>query len=129
MIKQTAGRDNLGDLAPKFAELNDDVLFGEVWSREDKLSLRDRSIVTVTALPVWWYTFAPAMSTYLQTADFKDKNTYIFATNGGWLGHTLKDYEKKVKNAQIKGELNIRFNGSKLVTSLSEIENWIKNIK
>ena len=36
--------------APKFAELNDDVLFGEVWSREDKLSARDRSIVTVTAL-------------------------------------------------------------------------------
>ena len=37
-------------LAPKFAELNDDVLFGQVWSREDRLSLRDRSIVTVTAL-------------------------------------------------------------------------------
>lgn len=34
IIKQTAGRDNLGELAPKFAELNDDVLFGEVWSRE-----------------------------------------------------------------------------------------------
>ena len=34
----------------QFAELNDDVLFGEVWSREDKLSARDRSIVTVTAL-------------------------------------------------------------------------------
>ena len=34
----------------KFAELNDDVLFGEVWSREDKLSLRDRSLVTVVAL-------------------------------------------------------------------------------
>ena len=28
---QTAGRENLGDLAPKFAELNYDVLFGEVW--------------------------------------------------------------------------------------------------
>ena len=50
MVKQTAGRDRLGDLAPKFAELNDDVLFGEVWSREDKLSLRDRSMITVTAL-------------------------------------------------------------------------------
>lgn len=49
-IKQTAGRDALGEFAPKFAELNDDVLFGEVWSREDKLSARDRSIVTVTAL-------------------------------------------------------------------------------
>lgn len=50
MKKQTAGRDNLGSLAPKFAELNDDVLFGEVWSREDKLSLRDRSLITISAL-------------------------------------------------------------------------------
>lgn len=48
--KQTAGRDCLGKLAPKFAELNDDVLFGEVWSREDKLSPRDRSMVTIAAL-------------------------------------------------------------------------------
>lgn len=50
MKKQTAGKDALGKFAPKFAELNDDVLFGEVWSREDKLSARDRSLVTVAAL-------------------------------------------------------------------------------
>lgn len=50
MEKVTAGRKELGDFAPKFAELNDDVLFGEVWSRETELSARDRSIVTVTAL-------------------------------------------------------------------------------
>lgn len=50
MPKVTAGRDELGEFAPKFAELNDDVLFGEVWSREEKLSVRDRCIVTVTAL-------------------------------------------------------------------------------
>ena len=49
-VKQTAGRDALGEFAPKFAELNDEVLFGQVWSREDKLSLRDRSLVTVVAL-------------------------------------------------------------------------------
>lgn len=49
-IKQIAGHIQLGEFAPKFAELNDDVLFGEVWSRTDKLALRDRSIVTVTAL-------------------------------------------------------------------------------
>lgn len=47
MVKQTEGRDQLGEFAPKFAELNDDVLFGSVWSREDKLSLRDRSLVTI----------------------------------------------------------------------------------
>lgn len=50
MKKQTAGRNALGEFAPKFAELNDDVLFGEVWSREDKLSARDRSLITVAAL-------------------------------------------------------------------------------
>ena len=43
MNKVTAGRDVLGEFAPKFAELNDDVLFGEVWSREKELSARDRS--------------------------------------------------------------------------------------
>lgn len=49
-IVQTAGRTQLGEFAPKFAELNDDVLFGEVWSRTDKLGLRDRSLVTITSL-------------------------------------------------------------------------------
>ena len=49
-IVQTAGRIQLGEFAPKFAELNDDVLFGEVWSSTDKFGLRDRSLVTITSL-------------------------------------------------------------------------------
>ena len=48
-IKQTAGRKALGEFAPKFAELNDDVLFGEVWS-SDGLSPKIRSMLTVTTL-------------------------------------------------------------------------------
>ena len=31
-IVQTAGRQALGEFAPMFAHLNDDVLFGEVWN-------------------------------------------------------------------------------------------------
>lgn len=50
MEKQTAGRDNLGDLAPEFARYNDDILFGEVWSREKELSLKERSMITIAAL-------------------------------------------------------------------------------
>ena len=46
---QTAGRDALGTFAPQFAALNDDVLFGEVWSNDD-LTLKMRSILTVTTL-------------------------------------------------------------------------------
>lgn len=48
-VKQTAGRDSMGDFAPAFARLNDDVLFGEVWS-EETLSLKTRSLLTVSAL-------------------------------------------------------------------------------
>jgi len=49
-IVQTAGRDQLGEFAPEFARVNDDILFGEVWSRNNLLSLRDRSLVTITSL-------------------------------------------------------------------------------
>ena len=48
-VVQTAGRDALGTFAPQFAALNDDVLFGEVWSSDD-LTLKMRSILTVTTL-------------------------------------------------------------------------------
>jgi 4-carboxymuconolactone decarboxylase len=39
----------MGDIAPKLAELTDDVLFGDVWERPG-LSPRDRSLITVAAL-------------------------------------------------------------------------------
>jgi Uncharacterized homolog of gamma-carboxymuconolactone decarboxylase subunit len=48
-IVQTAGRDSLGQFAPMFAHLNDDVLFGEVWN-EDVLSIKTKCIITVVSL-------------------------------------------------------------------------------
>lgn len=39
----------VGDVAPKLAELTDEVLFGDVWARPG-LSPRDRSLITVAAL-------------------------------------------------------------------------------
>ena len=48
-IVQTAGRDRLGEFAPEFAHLNDDVLFGENWNNTD-LDLKTRCIITVVAL-------------------------------------------------------------------------------
>ena len=66
-IKQTAGREQLGEFAPKFAELNDDILFGEVWSRTDRLGLRDRSLVTITSLISQGITDS-SLTYHLQTA-------------------------------------------------------------
>ena len=48
-ITQTAGHVQLGEFAPKFAELNDDVLFGQVWNRPG-LSPHDRSMITIATL-------------------------------------------------------------------------------
>ena len=48
-ITQTAGRDQLGDFAPMFAHLNDDVLFGEVWN-EKAIDLKTKCIITVVSL-------------------------------------------------------------------------------
>ncbi len=45
----TRAQQLMGDIAPKMAELTDDVLFGDVWQRP-QLSKRDRSLVTVSAL-------------------------------------------------------------------------------
>ena len=76
MKKQTVGRDTLGVFAPNFAQLNDDVLFGDVWSREDKLSIRDRSILIVT---------------FLMTKGIFDKSLKHHLTNATNNGITAKE--------------------------------------
>lgn len=48
-ITQTAGREQLGDFAPMFAHLNDDVLFGEVWN-ESAIDVKTKCVITVVSL-------------------------------------------------------------------------------
>lgn len=48
-IVQTAGRTQLGDFAPLFAEANDDFLFGKVWN-DPSVDVKTRCIITVTSL-------------------------------------------------------------------------------
>ena len=89
-MKQTAGRDALGEFAPKFAQLNDDILFGEVWSRENALSLRDRSLVTVVALmsqglvdPSFQYHLASAKKNGITKTEIAEILTHA-AFYAGW---------------------------------------------
>ncbi|OZG69060.1 carboxymuconolactone decarboxylase family protein [Bifidobacterium eulemuris] len=65
-IRQTAGHEIRGDFAPQFATLNDDVLFGEVWS-DDTLSQKTRSIITISTL-VGKGMVGPALGGHLETA-------------------------------------------------------------
>ena len=66
MEKQTAGRENLGELAPKFAELNDDVLWGQIlicvdgegWYQEEGKEarrLKPGDVVTIPANEKHWH--------------------------------------------------------------------------
>src|SRR5579884_487199 len=50
MANEPSGAQRLiGDVAPKLAQLTDDVLFGDIWERPG-LSKRDRSLITVATL-------------------------------------------------------------------------------
>ena len=65
-ITQTAGRSQLGDFAPMFAHLNDDVLFGEVWN-EKAIDVKTKCIVTVVSLMASGITDS-SLSYHLQNA-------------------------------------------------------------
>lgn len=90
------------------------------WSQYDTIIL---------GTPVWWYTFAPAMHTFLKSQDWKGKTVYPFATNGGWIGHTFKDFKNLCKGADVKNGLNVRFDESTLRTSKKDIMEWIQTIQ
>ncbi len=50
MSREPSGAEKMfGDFAPKLVQLTDEVLFGDVWERQE-LSKRDRSLITVAAL-------------------------------------------------------------------------------
>lgn len=82
----------------------------------------------ILGTPVWWYTFAPAMHTFLKSQDWKGKTVYPFATNGGWIGHTFEDFQNACQGADVKRGMNIRFDEETLRTSKKEIEKWIDSI-
>lgn len=78
--------------------------------------------------PVWWYTFAPAVKTFLHQYDLSGKVIWPFSTNGGWPGHLLKDVEKACKGADVRKGMDIRFDEDRLITEEKAIRQWIQSI-
>lgn len=83
----------------------------------------------IIGTPVWWYTYAPAIRTFLENADLSGKQVYAFATNEGGIGSTAKDFDKGAKGTDYKGTLNVLFSGDTLITPVKKIETWISSIK
>lgn len=83
----------------------------------------------ILGTPVWWYTVAPAVLTFLSENDFTNKTIIPFATNGGWIGHTFKDIKALCPGANVGNEINIKFSEDRLSTSMKDIDHWIGKIK
>lgn len=84
--------------------------------------------VVILGTPVWWYTFAPAMKTFLAQVDLRGKRVYPFATNGGWIGHTFRDFAQSCGGDAQRG-LNVRFDEATLRTTEREIDAWAAGIR
>jgi len=69
------------------------------------------------------------MKTVLHQNDLSGKVIYPFATNGGWIGHTFKDYEKACPHAAVQKGLNVRFDENRLQTSEQVIREWAALLK
>ncbi len=83
----------------------------------------------ILGTPVWWYTYAPAVRTFLKTVNWKGKTVYPFATNGGWLGHTPSDLKRALRGATVGQLLNVKYNDKTLCTPEQTIDEWIASIK
>lgn len=84
----------------------------------------------IIGTPVWWYTIAPVIRTFLTQNDLSNKTIKPFATNAGWLGHTFKEIQKLCPNSKVDKGMNIVFESysDNLVTSPDEIEKWIDEL-
>lgn len=90
------------------------------------LSRYDRVIL---GTPVWWYTVAPAVLTFLKENSLAGKVVVPMMTNGGWLGHTLKDIARLCPEAVVAHGINLKFDGTRLATPEQALANWIDGLK
>lgn len=108
-VVDRATTDTKNDYQPEIQKL--DI------SKYDEIILR---------MPVWWYTVASPVNTFLHDYDLKDKVIIPVATNGGWLGHAIEDIGKK-SGARIKNPVSLKFDGNELIDD-DKFENWLKGL-
>lgn len=85
----------------------------------------------ILGTPVWWYRETPVIRTFLKENDLSSKTIIPYATNAGCLGKTFIEIKKLCQNSKVESEMNIVFESysNELVTSKSDIDKWINDIK
>ncbi len=77
--------------------------------------------------PVWWYTFAPAVRTFLNANGWAGKKAYPFASSGGWPGRTFEDFRLACEGAHVDGGLHVKFDETRLATPVRTVLDWINS--
>ncbi|MBR1649408.1 MAG: hypothetical protein IJ689_07435 [Alphaproteobacteria bacterium] len=79
--------------------------------------------------PVWWYTMAPALYSYLQNTDFENARVAAFSTQGSNFGSFFKDFAEMAKNAQILPSENFNNIDEKYQAQVSnKINAWLNKL-
>lgn len=76
---------------------------------------------------VWWYKITPAIRSFLNKYDLKDKVIVPFITNGGWLGNSLEEVKRYANKSTIKDAITIKFNGNTMEDS-DKVKSWIEGL-
>ena len=91
------------------------------------INLEDYDTI-ILGTPVWWYTYAPAVATFLSQYDLSNKTIVPFVTNGGWIRHTVKDIKNNCKNSKVINAIDIKFNGNKMALTEDKVKKWISTL-
>lgn len=78
----------------------------------------------ILGTPVWWYTMAPVVRSFLSGNNLNGKKVIAFITNGGWIGHTVEDIKKY---CEIENYINLKFNSDKIQDEKFLLD-WIDNL-
>lgn len=138
MIQKETGSDTARIQTVKPYTGNYDALIRqariEVSSRfEPEIKLDDIDIEAYGAIfigtPVWWYTFAPAVRTFLSANGWAGKKVYPFASSGGWPGRTFEDFRLACEGAHVAGGLDVKFDEARLVTPERAVLDWLNTAR
>lgn len=79
--------------------------------------------------PCWFGTYAPPINTFLTENKLENKNIYLFVCNGGNLRNTFKNYERVLKNNNIKSEIDFVYPIKKGIDkALKQAQEWSKSV-
>ncbi|MHC1745648.1 MAG: flavodoxin [Negativicutes bacterium] len=82
--------------------------------------------VIFVGTPIWWYTIAPPVATFLAESELAGKTIIPFYTHGGYgAGHSMEDIKKLAPKSQVLDELVL--NGSSKYEQ-KEIYAWLSKV-